>query len=118
MTSRPLTPEGAVLKQIKDGLKARRVPHWRIGVGGFKLPGVGGKKGRFVKLGDPGLPDLVALVAGVGSLFIEVKAPDGKMSPEQVIFRDCCRAAGATHVVARSFADVEPWLTPRLRGGA
>lgn len=104
------TPEGAILQTIKHGLRARGVPFWRIGVGGVTM----GE--RFVKLGDAGLPDLVALVPGRGAVFLEVKAPSGRLSREQVAFRDACRRAGANHVVARSWEDVEPWLA--ASGGA
>lgn len=112
---RTLTPEGAVLKQIKDGLKARRIPFWRCGVGAHVVTE---PRRRFVKLGDAGMADLVALVPGVGALFVEVKSARGRLTPEQTAFRDSCRAAGAVHVVARSWSDLEPWLTPRLRSRA
>lgn len=114
--SRQLTPEGAVLRQVKDGLRARRVPFWRVGVGAFRAPAANGRE-RFVQLGDAGMADLVALVPGVGALFVEVKSARGRLTPEQVAFRDACRAAGAVHVVCRGWDDLEPWLTPRLRSG-
>lgn len=108
MTRRGPTPEGSVLKTILHGLRARRVPCWRIGVGGFQL-GAGPSR-RFVKMGDPGLPDLVALVPELGALFIEVKSTRGRLSEEQVAFGEACRKAAARHIVARSWDDVEPWL--------
>lgn len=53
---------------------------------------------------SPGVPDVIfflpppplrgAPVIG----FWEVKARDGRMSREQVVFRDCCLAASAPHV--------------------
>lgn len=115
MTRRGPTPEGAVLRTILQGLRARRVPCWRIGVGGFQLGDAAAGRRRYVKMGDPGLPDVVALVPEVGAVFIEVKSASGRLSPEQVAFRDACRRAAAAHVVARSWDDVEPLL---VVGGA
>jgi hypothetical protein len=39
--------------------------------------------------------------------FIEVKKPDGRMSPEQQQFRAEATAAGATYVLATSIDDVQ-----------
>jgi len=117
MSARPLTPEGTVLRTIKDGLRALRIPFWRCGVGAHVVKGPGTR--RYVKLGDAGVPDLLVLAPGVGALFVEVKSARGKLSPEQVAFRDACRAAGAVHVVARGWDDLAPWVTaPRLRGAS
>lgn len=48
----------------------------------------------------PGLPDLfVFLPRGLGTLWIEVKAPGGRLRPEQRLFRQRCVEAGQPHVV-------------------
>lgn len=108
----PPTPEGGIKQQIVDGLTLRRIPTYRIGVGVFRIKNADGSE-RVVKLSTPGLPDLVALVPGVGTVWIEVKTLRGRLSPEQAAFRDDCRRAGSIHVVATGFEDVEPFLTPR-----
>lgn len=108
----PATPEGGIKQQILDGLALRKIAAYRIGVGGFTAANADGST-RFVALGSKGVPDLVALVPGVGTVWIEVKTARGRLSPEQVGFRDDCRRAGAVHVVATGFGDVEPWLVPR-----
>lgn len=97
-----------MLKTVLEGLERLRIPAWRIGVGSF-LVERGGRQ-VLIKIGTPGLPDVVALVPGVGVVFIECKAPAGKLRPEQVTFRDSCRRAAAVHVVCRRWEDVEPYL--------
>lgn len=47
----------------------------------------------------PGLPDLVVFDRFRGLIFIEVKAPGGKPSPEQVRFRELCAGFGVNHVM-------------------
>ena len=111
MTRRRLTPEGAVLRVVLQGLRLLRIDAWRIGVGAFRVPV--GDRTRFVKMGDAGLPDVLALVPGRGVLLIECKSATGRLSPEQVRFRDACQAAGAVHVVARGWDDVAPFVGHR-----
>lgn len=107
------TPEGALLLVVRQALALRGVPCWRIGVGAFLVETPASR--RFVRMGDPGLPDLVALIPGVGALFIECKAPRGKLRREQVAFRNACRQAGVPHVVCRELRDLDPYLSPLRR---
>lgn len=109
------TPEGALLVAVRQLLTLRGVYHRRIGVGAFVVETPASR--RFVKMGDPGLPDLVALVPGVGAVMIECKSPRGRLSAEQVAFRDACRAAGVVHVVCRELGDLEPYLPAGRRRG-
>jgi hypothetical protein len=104
------TPEGVILKQILDGLRALGVPAYRLSVGAFHMEHEGRR--RFVKMGTPGLPDVMALIPGA-VLFIEVKAARGKLSPAQVDFRNQCLRTHNLHVVARSLDDVVPFLKVR-----
>jgi len=61
----------------------------------------------------PGLPDLLAFLpasdGGRVLLVVEVKASGGRLRPDQVRFRDCCRAAGIAHVTGGVDA-VIAWL--------
>lgn len=111
-TRRRTTPEGALLRTILDGLAAHRIPRWRIGVGAFKV----GE--RYVKMGDAGLPDIVALVPGAGVLFIEVKSPAGRLTAEQRAFQGACGGAGVAHILARSWKDVSDVLSWFMTRGA
>jgi len=47
----------------------------------------------------PGLPDLIAfLPRAMGVLFVEVKAPGGRLRPEQAEFRDLVLACREAHL--------------------
>jgi hypothetical protein len=47
----------------------------------------------------PGLPDVLAfLPRALGVLFVEVKAPKGRLRPEQALFRELCMALVASQV--------------------
>lgn len=53
----------------------------------------------------PGLVDLTAAKGGV-TIYIEVKAPKGKLSPAQEIFKRNIRSAGCKYILARNIEDV------------
>lgn len=56
-----------------------------------------------------GWPDITGVFrhAGIGvALFVEVKSPKGRSTPEQAAFGCWFEALGACHVVARSLEDV------------
>ena len=57
-----------------------------------------------------GVPDIAILTRFGVVLFIEVKAPKGRQSPEQVAFHDFCIAAKVHYFVARSVDDVRLFL--------
>ena len=69
----------------------------------------------------PGLADLQAFLPTRGAftgpwrlLVIEVKAPGGRLRPEQAVYRACCVGAGVAHVVGgvdRSSNGCEPRAT-------
>lgn len=73
------------------------------------LPGRGGKP-QFVRFGFKGCPDAFALLVDGRTLWIETKAPGGKLSQEQLAFQETCRMRGVPHVVARRWEDIEVWL--------
>ncbi len=69
--------------------------------GGFRVAfGVGG----------PGASDLVGIYRG-RAIFVEIKTPIGRLSPEQRRFRDLVTAKGAVYVVLRSVDEARAWLT-------
>lgn len=107
------TPEGALLTAVLQTFRLRNIPCWRIGCGAFVVETPAAR--RFVKMGDPGLADVVALVPGVGAVFVECKSARGKLSADQVAFRDACRHVGAHHVVCRRLEDLDPYLPPAGR---
>lgn len=56
-----------------------------------------------------GFPDLVAIGRG-RILFVEVKAPKGRLSPAQQVFREECLANGGTYLVWRSASEAWDYL--------
>lgn len=68
--------------------------------GGFRVAfGVGG----------PGGSDLVGIYRGT-AVFVEVKTPIGRLSPEQKQFRNLVTSKGAIYVVLRSVDDARAWI--------
>lgn len=57
-----------------------------------------------------GIPDLVLVAPGGKSHWIEVKAPKGRLSPEQEAFRHWCLLYSVPWMTARSIDDVKAAL--------
>lgn len=83
--------ESQLTKLIRDYLKLKGVFHWK------QHQGLGSTKG---------VPDIIGVLKGGRSLFIEVKTSRGTVSPEQENFLNNARALGAKAFVARSVDDV------------
>lgn len=90
-------PEKAVQRAVADAL-ARM---------GFRVSDLSQPR---ASMQTPGLPDLYAHHPRWRiCLWVEVKAPRGRLSPTQAAWHEAERAAGGTVVVARSAADlIEP----------
>ncbi len=59
----------------------------------------------------PGFSDLVAFHPDPPMIvFVELKAPQGRLSPAQKIFEQTCKEAGGTHVVWGSPEQAWNWL--------
>ena len=61
---------------------------------------------RFVRFGWPGCPDVLGQLKDGRLLGVEVKAPTGKLRPEQGLFLARIRGAGGVAFVARDLRDV------------
>jgi hypothetical protein len=77
---------------------------WRQNTGAFALGE--GKARRFVRFGPKGSPDIHGYLKDGRALYIEVKRPSGRVSPEQCAFLDGATKAGCVAFVARSVAEV------------
>ena len=104
---RKTTPEALVVRTIRDGLNARRIPNFRMNAGSFLIGEPGAK--RFFRAGFKGCPDLLVLLPGSAG-FIEVKAPRGRLSLVQAGFGEQCKRLGIPWLYARSWDEVEAWL--------
>jgi hypothetical protein len=61
---------------------------------------------RFIKFGFPGCPDVLGQLRDGRLMAVEVKAPKGKLRPEQKIVLERIREAGGLAFVARNCLDV------------
>lgn len=66
----------------------------------------------------PGLPDLLVFLPRQGLVFVECKAPGGRLTPAQRDFRDACQAAGVPYLVVTAAADLAAQLARLEAGGA
>lgn len=80
-----------------------------IASGGARDPAIAGKlKAEGVR---PGAPDYVIVAPGVGVIWIELKAPDGRVRAAQAEWGQAIRETpGCSYTVARSLADVDAVL--------
>jgi hypothetical protein len=69
---------------------------------------VAAMKGRGLR---PGAGDLLIITSGGHAHFLELKAPGGKQSPEQIAFEADCKANGTPYEVADNIGDAIRILT-------
>lgn len=95
-------PEAAALVEVLKALETHNAVAWvhRMNSGAFRI----GK--RFVRFGWPGCPDLLGQLKDGRLLGVEVKAPKGKLRPEQAVFLERIRLAGGVAFMARDCLDV------------
>lgn len=58
--------------------------------------------GGVLTLGVAGMPDLAGILANGRALQLEVKTPEGSLSPDQRTWRRVCQELGALWICARS----------------
>lgn len=95
-----MTPEGEVLAQVKKYLSASGIFFFRCNTG---------RRGG-VSFGIKGAPDIVGVLPGGRFLAVEVKAPDGRLSPAQVDFLGEVEKQGGAAIVAHSLQEIEAGL--------
>lgn len=88
---RKQTPEGAVLRQVRDFLRLH----------GWKVVRIHQSLGS-----EKGIPDLVAIREG-RHVWVEIKAPKGRVSEAQAGWLQDLEDHGGSYIVARSVEDVE-----------
>lgn len=103
-------PEAAALKEVLLALNAHPAVAWceRMNSGAARIGN------RFVRFGWPGCPDVLGQLRDGRLLGVEVKAPKGKLRPEQAIFLERIRRAGGVAFMARDCRDVSRELTLAL----
>ena len=94
--------EAAALLEVLKALNTHPAVAWceRMNSGAARMGG------RFVRFGFKGCPDVLGQLRDGRLLGVEVKAPTGKLRPEQTIFLERIRGAGGVAFVARDLRDV------------
>lgn len=92
---------------IQKALDQLGIPRWRMQAGGYRGRTRGLPKGTPDILAAPSFRDVPVF------LWIEVKKPKEKPTPEQEEFAQCMMAKGHFWMVARSIDDVLNWLKDR-----
>ena len=95
-------PEAAALIEVLKALNAHPAVVWceRMNSGAARVGG------RFIRFGFTGCPDVLGMLRDGRLLGVEVKAPKGKLRPEQAVFLERVRAGGGVSFVARDCRDV------------
>lgn len=95
-------PESAALVEVLKALKTHPAVVWceRMNSGAAKIGN------RFIRFGFTGCPDVLGQLRDGRILGVEVKAPKGKLRPEQAVFLERIRGAGGVAFVARDLRDV------------
>ena len=103
---RPQPPESAIQAAILKALFLHPAvaAAWRQNTGAMSVGE--GKARRFVRFGPPGSPDIHGFLKDGRALFVEVKRPSARVTPEQQAFIDKALAAGCCAMVARSVDEV------------
>jgi len=95
-------PEAAALHEVMLALRAHPAVCWveRMNTGAARIGN------RFVKFGFTGCPDVLGQLRDGRMLGVEVKAPKGKLRPEQAVMLERIAGAGGVAFVARDCNDV------------
>jgi hypothetical protein len=99
-------PEAAALAEVLQALRTHPAVVWcdRMNSGAHVVQTATGR--RFVRYGFKGCPDVLGMLRDGRLLACEVKAPAGRLRPEQAAFLELVRAAGGVALVARNCRDV------------
>ena len=100
-----MTPEGRVKAACLRYLAGRGIEAWNNPTGAAKVG-----PDRWMSFGRKGSSDIIGLLPGGRFLAVEVKAPGGRLSPEQAEFLETVRGMGGLAVVARSRAELDAAL--------
>lgn len=95
-------PEAAALCEVLKALQAHPAVAWaeRMNSGAARVGG------RFIRFGFTGCPDVLGQLRDGRLLGVEVKAPKGKLRPEQAFMLERIAGAGGVAFVARDCRDV------------
>jgi len=95
-------PEAAALCEVLKALRSHPAVSWceRMNTGAAEIGG------RFIRFGFTGCPDVLGQLRDGRLLGVEVKAPKGKLRPEQAVMLSRIAGAGGVAFVAHDCRDV------------
>ncbi len=95
-------PEAGALVEVLKALRSHPAVAWceRMNSGAAKVGN------RFIRFGFNGCPDVLGQLRDGRLLGVEVKAPKGKLRPEQALMLERINQAGGLAFVARNCRDV------------
>ena len=100
-----MTPEGRIKTAILRYLERRGFFAWNNPTGAVRIA-----PNRWVSFGKKGSADILGCLPDGRFLAIEVKAPHGRLSPEQSAFLEKVRGMGGVAVTAHSFRELDAEL--------
>lgn len=92
--------EAQIQKQIVEYLQAHDAMVFRMNAGKVRA------RNGFVQQAPPGTPDLLVVDRWGQAIWIEVKAPGGKLNPAQVAMHEQLERRGSVVVVATCVEDL------------
>ena len=91
--------EAPAQKAILEYLALKKHFCWRNNTGALKT-----ERGHFLRFGTKGSPDIMCGIDG-GFIGLEVKGSSGRLSPDQIAFKEAIERAGGRYHVVRSIDD-------------
>lgn len=79
---------------------------WRQNTTPMFDPKFGGYR-AMPKYAMKGVPDIIVVTDGGYVVFLEVKRPNGKLSPDQVVFQALCKKFGAEYHIVWSIEQLK-----------
>ena len=100
-----MTPEGRIKADCLRYLERRGFFVWNNPSGAVRIA-----PDRWVHFGKKGSADIIGVLPDGKFLAVEVKAPHGRLSPEQSAFLEKVRGMKGVAVVVRSFRELDAAL--------
>jgi hypothetical protein len=102
MMGKGTTPEGRIKAACLRYLEKRQILAWNNPSGAVRMA-----PDRLVRFGKKGSADLLGCLPGGRFLAVEVKAPNGRLSPEQREFLKQVHDWGGVAVVVKSWRELD-----------
>ncbi|MDR0496749.1 MAG: VRR-NUC domain-containing protein [Treponema sp.] len=100
-----MTPESHIKTAILHYLERRGFMAWNNPSGAVRIA-----PKRWISFGKKGSSDIIGVLPDGRFLAVEVKAPHGRLSPEQAAFLEKVRGAGGMAVVVKSWRELDELL--------